>query len=130
MGMTMAEKILAAHADRDRVAPGEYIWCRVDATSGHHLRGLERLGVDKVWDPDRVFLVDDHQAPPPTIDHCPTVKNSKTTALAPTNVPVLTVTLPHRFAPGAICTKSCTTQLWSTVADVLMIACAPILVSG
>ncbi len=75
MGMTMAEKILAAHADRDRVVPGEYIWCKVDATSGHHLPALERYGVDRVWDPDRVFLVDDHQAPPPTIEVANRVKD-------------------------------------------------------
>ncbi|MEM7250560.1 MAG: 3-isopropylmalate dehydratase large subunit [Pseudomonadota bacterium] len=74
MGLTMAEKILAAHAGADTVTPGEYIWCRVDATSGHHLKSLERLGVEKVWDPERVFLVDDHQAPPPTIEVANRVK--------------------------------------------------------
>src|SRR5262245_10175112 len=68
MGMTIAEKILAAHAGADSVKPGQYIWCEVDATSGHSLGALERLGVDRVWNPDRVFVVDDHQAPPPTIE--------------------------------------------------------------
>lgn len=68
MGMTIAEKILAGHADKSSVKPGEYVWCRVDATSGHVLRALERLGVDKVWDPEKVFIVEDHLAPPPTIE--------------------------------------------------------------
>ncbi len=68
MGMTIAEKILAAHAGVDSVKPGQYVWCKVDATSGHQLPLLEAYGVDKVWDADKVFMVDDHQAPPPTVD--------------------------------------------------------------
>jgi 3-isopropylmalate/(R)-2-methylmalate dehydratase large subunit len=68
MGMTIAEKVLAGHAGRQAVRPGEYVWCKVDATSGHMLRALERLGADRVWDPDRVFIVEDHLAPPPTVE--------------------------------------------------------------
>jgi homoaconitase/3-isopropylmalate dehydratase large subunit len=68
MGMTIAEKILAAHAGRSSVRPGEYVWCKVDATSGHMLGALERLGVEQVWDPDRVYVVEDHLAPPPTVE--------------------------------------------------------------
>ena len=67
MGMTIAEQILAAHAGEETVKPGQYIWCKVDATSGHRLAELEAFGVDSVWDKDKVFMVDDHQAPPPTI---------------------------------------------------------------
>lgn len=69
MGMTIAEKILADHADRETVRPGEYLWCRVDATSGHELGYFEELGFEKVWDPTKVFMVDDHLAPPPTVEH-------------------------------------------------------------
>jgi 3-isopropylmalate/(R)-2-methylmalate dehydratase large subunit len=65
--MTIAEKILARHAGRASVTPGEYVWCKVDATSGHLLGALERLGVEEVWDPDRVYMVDDHLAPPPSV---------------------------------------------------------------
>ena len=68
MGMTIAEKVLAAHAGRSTVRPGEYLWCRVDATSGHMLPALERLGVDRVWDPERVYWVEDHLAPPPNVE--------------------------------------------------------------
>lgn len=68
MGMTIAEKILAAHAGRAAVRPGEYVWCKVDATSGHMLGALERLGVERVWDPERVYMVEDHLAPPPTVE--------------------------------------------------------------
>ena len=75
MGMTIAEKILAAHAGTDSVTPGQYVWCKVDATSGHRLPELEKFGVDRVWDKDKVFMVDDHQAPPPTITAANKVKN-------------------------------------------------------
>ena len=40
MGLTIAEKILAAHAGADHVTPGQYLWCKVDATSGHRLADL------------------------------------------------------------------------------------------
>ncbi len=69
MGMTIAEKILADHADKKEVKPGEFVWCRVDGTAGmsRQWEGLERLGVKKVWNPDKVFMVEDHYAPPPTV---------------------------------------------------------------
>ena len=68
MGMTIAEKILADHADKEEVKPGDFVWCRVDATAAGSAKGqLEKLGVEKLWDPDRVYLVDDHLAPPPTV---------------------------------------------------------------
>jgi 3-isopropylmalate/(R)-2-methylmalate dehydratase large subunit len=77
MAMTIAEKILAKHADRASVKPGEYVWSKVDATSGHVLRALERLGVDKVWDPDKVFIVEDHLAPPPTVEAANQAKDTR-----------------------------------------------------
>jgi 3-isopropylmalate/(R)-2-methylmalate dehydratase large subunit len=74
--MTIAEKILARHADRSTVNPGEYVWCKIDATSGM-LRQLEKLGVEQVWDPDKVFIVDDHLAPPPTIEAANNVRETR-----------------------------------------------------
>ena len=71
MGMTIAEKILAAHAipPREEVRPGEYVWARIDATNafGDALASMKRLGIEQVFDPDRVFMVDDHAAPPPNV---------------------------------------------------------------
>lgn len=32
MGMTMVEKILARHAGRESVVPGEYVWAKIDET--------------------------------------------------------------------------------------------------
>ena len=70
MGMTIAEKILAAHADRDAVKPGEFLWCRVDATAtsaNTQLAQLYELGVTKLANPDDVYMVEDHLAPPPSV---------------------------------------------------------------
>jgi 3-isopropylmalate/(R)-2-methylmalate dehydratase large subunit len=77
MAMTIAEKIMARHADRASVAPGDYLWCNVDATSGHVLRAIERLGVEKVWDPEKIFIVDDHLAPPPTVEAANQAKDTR-----------------------------------------------------
>lgn len=70
MGMTIAEKILAAHADRDEVKPGEFLWCRVDATAtsaNTQLAQLYELGVTELANPDGVYMVEDHLAPPPSV---------------------------------------------------------------
>ncbi len=74
MGMTMAEKILASHSGREKVEPGEYVWAHVDGTGfrGHHASRLDRKYnyvefLDKVFDPDRVFIVEDQYAPPSSV---------------------------------------------------------------
>ncbi|MEW6459470.1 MAG: 3-isopropylmalate dehydratase large subunit, partial [Bacillota bacterium] len=65
MGMTITEKILARAASRDRVAPGDLISARVDAVLGNDItaplaiREFEKIGVERVFDPDRVYLVPD-----------------------------------------------------------------------
>ncbi len=68
-GATLAEKIIARAAGRDRVTPGEIVTCAVDLAMMHDSGGprrvapiLERLGAN-VWDPDRVVLVSDHYVP-------------------------------------------------------------------
>ncbi|MBE0467227.1 MAG: 3-isopropylmalate dehydratase large subunit [Candidatus Desulforudis sp.] len=69
MGMTITEKILARRAGRDRVTPGELISCRVDAVLGNDItaplaiREFSKIGVGRVFDPDRVILVPDHFVP-------------------------------------------------------------------
>ena len=70
MGMTIAEKILASHADRDQVKPGDFLWCRVDATAttaNSQLEQLYELGVTELANPDGVYVVEDHLAPPPSV---------------------------------------------------------------
>ena len=66
--MTMTEKILAAHAGRDHVEPGQNIWVDIDVLMTHDVCGpgtigifKERFGADaKVWDADRVVIIPDH----------------------------------------------------------------------
>jgi 3-isopropylmalate/(R)-2-methylmalate dehydratase large subunit len=68
MGMTITEKILARHAGRDHVQPGESIWCNVDVLMTHDVCGPGTIGIfkanfgpdAKVWDPDKVVLMPDH----------------------------------------------------------------------
>jgi 3-isopropylmalate/(R)-2-methylmalate dehydratase large subunit len=67
-GMTITEKILAKHAGKSCVAPGENIWVDVDVLMTHDVCGpgtigvfYEQFGKDaKVWDRDRVVIIPDH----------------------------------------------------------------------
>jgi len=69
VGQTIAEQILAAHAGRDVVRPGEFVTVRVDLVMTNDLMGppvfaqLRRLGVRRVFDPARVAVVPDHVVP-------------------------------------------------------------------
>ena len=69
MGMTLAEKILGAHADREEVRAGQFIEAAVDIvlsndiTAPIAIREFERLGVERVFDPQRVVMVADHFVP-------------------------------------------------------------------
>jgi 3-isopropylmalate/(R)-2-methylmalate dehydratase large subunit len=69
MGMTLAEKILAAHAGLEEVTPGQLIRVPVDLvlandiTAPIAIREFERIGVGKVFDRSRVVLVADHFVP-------------------------------------------------------------------
>jgi 3-isopropylmalate/(R)-2-methylmalate dehydratase large subunit len=68
MGMTMTEKILAKHAGRPSVEPGENVWVNIDVLMTHDVCGPGTIGVFKenfgqnarVWDPDRVVIIPDH----------------------------------------------------------------------
>ena len=69
MGMTITEKILAAHAGLDRVEPGELIEVDVDFSLANDITApiaIERFrqaGAEKIYDADRVALVPDHFVP-------------------------------------------------------------------
>ena len=69
MGMTIAEKILAQHSGRKEVRPGEYVWATIDSTmvSRSMLTELRDVRLDKVLNPDIVYAVEDHFAPPPNV---------------------------------------------------------------
>ena len=67
--MTLAEKILAAHTDKKKVIPGEFINVRVDLilandiTAPIAIREFRRIGVKGVFDPKKVVMVPDHFVP-------------------------------------------------------------------
>jgi len=67
--MTITEKILAAHAGKNKVKPGELINARVDLALGNDItapvaiREFEKIGVPGVFDRERVVLVPDHFVP-------------------------------------------------------------------
>jgi len=69
MGMTMAERILAAHTDVEFVEPGQFADVRADVvlandiTAPIAIREFERIGVEEVFDRDKVLLVPDHFTP-------------------------------------------------------------------
>ncbi len=69
MGMTISQKILAAHAGRDHVEPGELLNCKLDVVLGNDVTApvaiseFKRLDLDKVFDQEKIVLVPDHFAP-------------------------------------------------------------------
>ncbi len=66
--MTITEKILAKHAGKIKVEPGENIWVDVDILLTHDVCGpptfaifKQQFGIDaKVWDPEKVVIIPDH----------------------------------------------------------------------
>jgi len=69
MGMTITEKIIAAHVGRDEVRPGEFHFVPVDVVMANDITAplaieqFERTGAQRVFDPERVVLVPDHYVP-------------------------------------------------------------------
>ncbi len=69
MDMTMAEKILAAHSGVEVVEPGQFVDVKVDVvlandiTAPIAIREFERIGVEQVFDRDKVIMVPDHFTP-------------------------------------------------------------------
>lgn len=66
--MTMAEKILAAHAGLDEVEPGQLIECDLDIVLANDVTApiaikTVREIADRVFDADKVVLVPDHYVP-------------------------------------------------------------------
>lgn len=66
--MTIAEKILATASGKTSVAPGEIVNAKVDLAMSHEngalvIKNFLKIGVEKVWDPDRIVIVFDHRVP-------------------------------------------------------------------
>lgn len=66
--LTMTEKILARHAHKSQVAPGDNIWVDADILMTHDVCGPGTIGVfkqhfgknAKVWDKSKVVIIPDH----------------------------------------------------------------------
>ena len=69
MGMTMTQKILAAHAGKASVAAGELIEAKLDLVLGNDvttpvaITEFENAGFTKVFDKDKIAIVLDHFTP-------------------------------------------------------------------
>ncbi len=72
MGMTLAERILAAAAGREEVSAGEFVVADIDLALLHDIFAaqvfdlLVDVGVNHVFDPDRTVVVVDHLVPAPS----------------------------------------------------------------
>lgn len=73
MNSTIAEKILIEHSNLKEITPGQFIECNIDLIMVHEQLGgrihkeYEKLGIDHVWDPNKIFFILDHWVPAPTI---------------------------------------------------------------
>ncbi len=83
MGMTMTQKILAAHAGLDSVTAGQLIEADLDLVLGNDITSpvaiheIEKMNVDGVFHKDKIALVMDHFVPNKDIksaQHCKCVR--------------------------------------------------------
>lgn len=67
-GMTMTEKILARHSDRDIVRPGDIVVTRVDTVVPLDMNFYDSMWAEpsEVFDPDRIVVIFDHVVPAPS----------------------------------------------------------------
>jgi len=69
MGMTMTQKILAAHAGLDKVTAGQLIEANLDLVLGNDVTApvaiheMEKMKITKVFDKEKIALVPDHFTP-------------------------------------------------------------------
>ena len=83
MGMTMTQKILAAHAGLPKVEAGQLIEADLDLVLGNDItspvaiKEMDKMKVDGVFDKDKIALVPDHFVPNKDIksaEHCKCVR--------------------------------------------------------
>lgn len=83
MGMTMTQKILAAHAGLESVKAGQLIEANLDLVLGNDvttpvaITEFNKIGVNKVFDKNKVAIVPDHFTPNKDIksaEHCKCVR--------------------------------------------------------
>lgn len=83
MGMTMTQKILAAHAGLDKVEAGQLIEAKLDLVLGNDITSpvaiheMDKMTKKTVFDKDKIALVPDHFVPNKDIksaEHCKCVR--------------------------------------------------------
>ncbi len=79
MGMTFAEKVLAKKAGLSSVKPGDIVTVEPDRAMSHDNAApiskiFKSIGVEKVWNPEKIVIILDHAVPAPTDKHA---KNHK-----------------------------------------------------
>lgn len=83
MGMTMTQKILAAHAGLEKVTAGQLIEANLDLVLGNDITSpvaiheMDKMKVQTVFDKDKIALVPDHFVPNKDIksaEHCQCVR--------------------------------------------------------
>ncbi|MBQ1302524.1 MAG: 3-isopropylmalate dehydratase large subunit, partial [Firmicutes bacterium] len=83
MGMTMTQKIIAAHGGVDSVKAGELIRVNLDFVLGNDVTSpvaineFEKAGFDKIFDREKIAFVMDHFTPAKDINSATLVKRSK-----------------------------------------------------
>src|SRR5437867_3904780 len=72
--MNITEKIIARASSRDSVSPGDVVFANVDKLMIHDVSGpgvikvfeewsKKGIQLEKVWDPDRIWIAEDHFVP-------------------------------------------------------------------
>lgn len=83
MGMTITEKILAAHSGKESVKPGDIITAKLDivlandVTAPVAINEFEKVGATSVFNKERICLVPDHFAPNKDIKSAEQVKQMR-----------------------------------------------------
>jgi len=73
MGYTIAEKILLNHSQEKSISSGDFVNCEIDLIMVHEQLGgriheeYEKLEIDYVWDPSKIFYILDHWVPASTV---------------------------------------------------------------
>ena len=84
MGMTITQKILAAHAGLDEVKTGQLITAKTDIVLSNDITGpvaireMIKVGITDVFDKDRIAMIPDHFSPTKDIksaEQCKTVRD-------------------------------------------------------
>ena len=73
IGLTISEKILASASGKKEVTPGEFVTAKPDLAVNMDtffpfaIEALKKVGISKVWNPNKVVVNIDHKVPPESI---------------------------------------------------------------